>query len=108
MQNVRPCGNDWHHPVTKARRLRGWEAFVTTLALAAIALVLLLALPLRAEEERRERIPGGCRELASPDADPRRSGARHRIPQSHERPGPGGAALPRGDAPPLVGSPAPN
>jgi hypothetical protein len=63
MQNVRPCGNDWHHPVTKARRLRGWAAFVTTLALAAIALVLL-TLPSRSEEEQRERIPGGCRELA--------------------------------------------
>src|ERR1035438_536653 len=63
MQNVRSCGSDWHLPVTKARRLRGWEAFVTTLALAAIALVLL-ALPSRAEEEHRERIPGGCREPA--------------------------------------------
>jgi hypothetical protein len=64
MQDIRPCGSDWRHPVTKARRLRGWEAFVTTLALAAIALVLLLALPSRSEGEQRERIPGGCRELA--------------------------------------------
>ena len=63
MQNVRPCGNDWHHSVTKTRRLRGWKAFVRTFAFAAIALVLL-ALPLRAQEEQRERIPGGCRVLA--------------------------------------------
>jgi len=63
MQNVRPCGNDWHHPVTKARCLRRRRARAKTLALAAIALVLL-ALPSRAEEEQRERIPGGCRELA--------------------------------------------
>ena len=62
MQNVRPSGNDWHHPVTKARRLRGREARAKTRALAAIAFVLL-ALPSRAEE-RRERIPDGCRELA--------------------------------------------
>jgi hypothetical protein len=62
MQNVRPCGNDWCHPVTKARRLRGREARAKTCALAAIALVLV-ALPSRAEE-RRERIPDGCRELA--------------------------------------------
>ena len=34
-----------------------------TLALAAIALVLL-TLPSHTEEEQRERIPGGCRELA--------------------------------------------
>jgi hypothetical protein len=26
--------------------------------------LVLLALPLRAEEEQRERIPGGCRELS--------------------------------------------
>jgi hypothetical protein len=64
MQDVRQCGNDWHHPVTKARRLRGRGTQAKTLALAAIALVLLLALPSRAEEEQRERIPGGCRELA--------------------------------------------
>jgi hypothetical protein len=64
MQDVRPCGSDWHHPVTKARRLRGRGTRAKTLALAAIALVLLLALPSRAEDEQRERIPGGCRELA--------------------------------------------
>jgi hypothetical protein len=62
MQNLRPSGNDWPHPVTKARRLRGREARAKTRALAAIALVLL-ALPSRAEE-LRERIPDGCRELA--------------------------------------------
>ena len=64
MQDVRLCGNDWRHPVTKARRPRGRGTQVKTPALAAIALVLLLALPSRAEEEQRERIPGGCRELA--------------------------------------------
>ena len=53
-----------HHPVTKARRLRGRRTQAKTLALAAIALVLLLAPPSRADEEQRERIPGGCRELA--------------------------------------------
>lgn len=62
MQNVRPIGNDWHHPVAKARPLRGREARAMTRALAAIALVLL-ALAARAQE-RRERIPDGCRELA--------------------------------------------
>ena len=40
---------------------------------------------------------------APADADPRRGGARHRVSQSHERPGPGGEALPRGDAQPLAG-----
>lgn len=62
MQNVRPFGNDWHHPVTNARRRRGWQPRAKMRALAAIALVLL-AQPSRAEE-RRERIPAGCRELA--------------------------------------------
>lgn len=64
MQDIRPCGSDWRHPVTKARRLRSRGTRAKTLALAAIALVLLLALPSRAEDEQRERIPGGCRELA--------------------------------------------
>ena len=63
MPNVRPFGNDWHHPVTKVRRLRGRGARAKTLALAAIAL-MLLAQPSRAGEEQRERIPDGCRELA--------------------------------------------
>jgi hypothetical protein len=68
MQDIRPCGSDWCHPVTRARRLRSRGTRAKTLALAfalaAIALVLLLALPSPAEDEQRERIPGGCRELA--------------------------------------------
>ena len=63
MQNVRPSGNDWQHPVTKARRLRSREERAKTRALAAIAL-MLFAMPSRAEE-LRERIPDGCRELAN-------------------------------------------
>lgn len=63
MQNVQSCGSDWHHPVGKAYRVRGREARAKTLALAAITLALL-TLPVRAAEERRERIPAECRELA--------------------------------------------
>jgi hypothetical protein len=77
MQNVRPCGSDWYHPVIenrhrrgarhavqrRAHRLRGREARAIARALAVIALVLF-ALPSRVEAQR-VRIPDACRELAN-------------------------------------------
>lgn len=62
MQNIRPCGSGSLPPAVKARRAAcGAEA--KRVALVAIALVCL-ALSFRAAAEERERIPGGCRELA--------------------------------------------
>ena len=63
MQNVQSYGSDWRRLGAKTRCLRGRGARAKTFALAAIALALL-ALPSRAAEEQRERIPAGCRELA--------------------------------------------
>lgn len=63
MQNVQSCGSDWCRPAAEARRVRGRGARAKPLALAAIALTSL-ALPSRAAEEQRERIPAECRELA--------------------------------------------
>ena len=63
MQNVQSCGSDWRRPATEAHRVQGRGARARTCALAAIALALL-ALPVRAAQEERERIPAECRELA--------------------------------------------